>query len=72
LELEFPINSWWEFELNKSATRRRQRGLVVGDEWLIAASIADDLLRRGLLPKPLDTRLVLKKLAATTVGRLQG
>ena len=33
--------------MNKSATGRRQRVLVVEDEWLIASSIADDLQAAG-------------------------
>lgn len=33
--------------MDKLATRRRQRVLVVEDEWLIAAGIAEDLLAAG-------------------------
>lgn len=58
--------------MDKSATRRRQRVLVVEDEWLFAASIADDLHCRSLLPKPLDTRLALKESATLAAGRVQG
>lgn len=126
--------------MDKSAVRRRLRVLVVEDEWLIAAGIADDLhaagyevagpvgsvheavglietetvdvalldihlhgetsfgiadalasrgipfifssgfsrhqippthQSRSLLPKPLDTRLLLEELAAVTVGSMQ-
>lgn len=80
--------------MDKSAAHRRQRGLVLEDEWAIAAGIADVPASRsvpfifssvfsryqippisqgrGLLPRPLNTRLLLEELAATTAGRVQG